>query len=35
VDLREVEDDLESRYLKGQRNQLDFALEVPGKGKAS
>jgi hypothetical protein len=34
VDLREVEDDLESRYLRSQRNQLEFALEVPGKGEA-
>jgi hypothetical protein len=34
TDLRSVEDDLESRYLKAARHKLDFALEVPQMGES-
>jgi hypothetical protein len=32
VDLREVTDDLESRYLAAKGDELEFTIEVPGKG---
>jgi hypothetical protein len=31
--LCEVEDDMESTYLRAQRAKLDFTVNVPGKGK--
>ena len=31
-DLRDVDDDLESQYLAAKGDQLQFALDVPGKG---
>ena len=30
--LADVDDDLESRYLRAARSSLDFALDVPGMG---
>ncbi len=30
--LAEVQDDMESLYLRAQRAQLDFTVAVPGKG---
>jgi hypothetical protein len=32
VDLRKVADDLESRYLAAKGDELEFTIEVPGKG---
>jgi structural maintenance of chromosomes flexible hinge domain-containing protein 1 len=32
VDLHEVTDDLESRYLAAKGDEMQFTIEVPGKG---
>lgn len=31
--LAEVDDDMESKYLKAQRSQMEFAMVVPNMGK--